>query len=1158
MDLVIAFVLGGLAVVLFRGVWRMLARKGAPARDAADDSAAEDSAGGTDSEADEERGGDVASEVGQPHALRRQLYSIASDLDDYFEQTAQPGDLLGHPDFVRGVGLLSGESFSVDELLSYYTGDNQIVACLALEALARRRGSTGQVLATILEHLSSVGYWARFFALRTLDLRVSEPILMPVLSRLDKSWVGRFPAYMLKNFVEARAEKEPAPTLDRLRLCVSDEQLEFLEEYLRELGAKPVAALHREIVEWRRTHADRTLLRSVGKLWEGSGDAEHEVVVEHDSLVRAVSEVESSLHKAPRRSILLVADVGAGKTSVLRFLARRLNDKGWLVFEAGATELMAGQIYIGELEKRVKELIEHIGGERKVLWVVPDLQNLLWAGRHRYSPTGLLDLLLPSLECGDVVMAAEAPPESYEVLTRNIPRIRSAFDAYRVEPLDDEATLDLAREWSRRVGSRRGMPSSREPISEDLLREAFQLARQYLGNQAAPGNLLGLLQRTVQRLSAVVPAGDLRVSAGDVLATLAGLTGLPYSILDDRERLDLANLRDFFQRRVLGQPEAVDCLVERVAMIKAGLTDPTRPQGVFLFAGPTGTGKTEIAKALTEFLFGSDSKMVRLDMSEYNTRDSMRGILGDDEAHSQGTALVHQIRQQPFAVILLDEFEKAEASIWDLFLQIFDDGRLTDKRGNTSDFRHSIIIMTTNLGGDVTERAGMGFSRDGELELPQTVAKAIGQVFRKEFINRIDRVVAFRPLDRSTMREILYRELDLILKRRGLRSRSWAVEWEDSAIAFLLERGFDSNLGARPLKRAIERYLLSPLAITIVNHQFPDGDQFLFVRSDGQKIIVEFIDPDAPEAPEDAESPSKEVVATESQRELSLREIARDARGFPGELEFLRRRYAELESYVGAEAWRSKKEAYLGQMAASGFWESPDRYAVLGQAEYMDRIEVGLSTAGSLIRRLSEASTGGRTNFSRDLMRRLAHQIYLLDEALSGLKEGRPRDAFILLRSGRDAETDFASVDEFARKLAGMYRGWASKRRMDLQILEEESGNEKDPYSILMAISGYAAYTILEAESGLHVFEVPGERRQVERYRVRVRVVPQPDTPAGHGRRDLLRQALEELRGSRDEPGTVVRHYRDAPSPLVRDSVRQWRTGKLNRVLEGEFDLMGH
>src|SRR4030095_411765 len=212
-------------------------------------------------------------------------------------------------------------------------------------------------------------------------------------------------------------------------------------------------------------------------------------------------------------------------------------------------------------------------------------------------------------------------------------------------------------------------------------------------------------------------------------------------------------------------------------------------------------------------------------------------------------ALVDHVRKQPFSAVLLDEFEKEHEKIWDVFLQVFDDGRLTDRRGNTVDFRHTIIILTSNLGGVIPSGLSLGFSKDHEGFRPATVGRAVGKTFRKEFLNRIDRMVVFRPLSREVMRQILQKELALAFQRRGLRTRNWAVEWDESAVEFLLSKGFTEDLGARPLKRAIDRYLLSPLATTIVNRQVPEGDQFLFVTALGDQLRGGFVGPAAAAAP---------------------------------------------------------------------------------------------------------------------------------------------------------------------------------------------------------------------------------------------------------------------------------------------------------------------
>lgn len=1096
------------------------------------------------------------------------VYVVARAMDDFFNDTTHPRELLGHEGFRRGVELSSGAEATAHVLLARAAEGNALVACISLEALARHEGDDEEVVEGVLRDINAYFYWPRFFALRALAAHAGRrDILAPLLARLNSTWREPMPLQALREFVAERVAagdtvtpRDLADEADALKLD-SDQWAEVCAT-LDAIAAQLPAGARSELSQWQGSRQTAEFVKSIGRVWEDEG---REVFI-LDAVAAQVSELEAAIKREPARSVLLVGESGAGKTALVRALASRLRADGWLVFEAAPAEVLAGQSYIGQIEERIRAIVQQLTGKR-VLWVMPNFHEALWAGRHRYSPTGVLDLLLPHIESGAVRLIGEVPARAYEQLVRLRPRLRTAMQTCRVAPLSDVETLELGRRWAERratvesaaVGTS-GLPPR---ASERTLSEALQLAKQYLDEKAPPGNLLLLLEATDRRLLAEGRAAG-EVKLDDLLVTLSQLTGLPVQILDEREGLDLAELRAFFERRVLGQPEAVDCLVERVAMIKAGLTDPTRPQGVFLFVGPTGTGKTEIAKTLADFLFGSPERMIRLDMSELQTWESQGRILGESDETSDSAALVNLIRKQPFSVILLDEFEKAHPSIWDLFLQVFDDGRLTDRRGNTADFRHSVIIMTSNLGATLPHGASVGFSQEQAQFAAGSVERAVGRAFRREFVNRIDRVVVFRPLGRGVMRDLLRKELNDVLTRRGLRTRQWAVEWDESAVEFLLEKGFTADLGARPLKRAVERYLLSPLALTIVNHQFPEGDQFLFVSSspDAQSLDVQFVDPDADAQVEaEVEEVDEPFFDEEAARELRLESVALDPKGTPEELRFLQEQYDEVAAQVDADGWRERKAAALSEMQSGDFWSAPERFSVLGAVEYMDRIEAGLDTAGSLLARLR----GNRKRLPSDLVARLAEQLYLLDSACRGMAEGQPRDAFLLVTAGREPGADRARSDDFARTLARMYRRWAERRRMRLELLEEHDGPASngaahDEYRALFAVSGYAAYTILRHEAGLHVFETPqDEKSSFKRATASVRIIGQPEEPPGRGGREALReQAARALSAEAHAPQTqVVRRYREEPSPLVRDSARGWRTGRLERVLDGDFDLMG-
>ena len=435
-------------------------------------------------------------------------------------------------------------------------------------------------------------------------------------------------------------------------------------------------------------------------------------------------------------------------------------------------------------------------------------------------------------------------------------------------------------------------------------------------------------------------------------------------------------------------------------------------------------------------------------MSEYQTPESLERLLGDAAKGDEAAALIASVRKQPFSVLLLDEFEKAHTNIWDVFLQVFDDGRLTDRNGRTADLRHCVIILTSNLGSAIPRGPGLGFGgRSGAFDAA-TVVKSVERSFRPEFLNRLDRVVVFRPLGREIMRSLLENELTAVLRRRGFRMQPWAVEWDEAAVDFLIEQGFSAELGARPLKRAVEQHLLTRIATAIVERQFPAGDQFLFITArDGTGLDVAFVDPDADETP-----PAASPAAG-----LTLAGVALEPQGSEAEAAYLR---AELDSLEeGVASWETRKEDMLARTRDHTFWQAEERFAVLGLIEYLDRLGAATATARRLAARLA-----GRDAHSRELVQLLARRLHVLAAALAGLEAGDPSDATVTVRAGH--ADDAEACAQFVQELAAMYVGWADTRGMRIR-----RGGDTD--KVVLEVSGLGAYTLLRPETGLHVLELP-------------------------------------------------------------------------------------
>ncbi len=1072
--------------------------------------------------------GDAA--AGLTQSLIAELSELAKNLTQMADDSAHPTDLLANTDFQRAVAIFSEKPCSVEQASNYALGANWILCCAAYEALSRR-GGAGDLVEKALNAIQNSGPWPLFFLLKFIDAQATAPVAGRVVTSAQYWWRTNMPVVeAIGKYLENRIAANEVIDIATAFSALETDDKEAVREFAKLLPDAVMTTINSAIDEHENQAVDEKYLRSVGEIL---GKKQFDgPVFETRQIAELLRDVRDEATSGAPKSILVVGPAGVGKTSLRRLIAKQLLDTGWKVFKTSGPGLIADKAYIGEIEGQIRKLVANASVVKRMALYVDRIAEFSEFGRSSKNDNSILDQLWPSLESRTMFMISEITPSGLQVMVRRYPSLQTVFKVVNMYAAEESEAHKLSCDLLDYLCGDIGAKQRAEVVSESM-----QLSLQYLSHKSLPGSVLSLLELAVARSRR---EGKRVPNREQVLGALSQISGLPREVLDDQQQLDIDGVRQAFRRKVIGQDAAIDCLVERIAMLKAGLTDPDRPVGVFLFAGPTGTGKTEIAKTLAEILFGSPEQMIRLDMSEYQDRDSVWRLLGREENELTSGSLIARIRQQPFSVVLLDEFEKAHQKVWDLFLQVFDDGRLSDTKGDAADFRHSIIILTSNLGATISNEAGVGFTSTKGAFSSDDVMRTVNRTFRREFVNRLDQVVVFNPLGRNVMRAILQKELKLALRRRGLRTKQWAVEWEDSAVEFLLDEGFTPDLGARPLRRAIEKHLLAPLSMTMVQNKAPGGEQFLFIRSNGESLQVEFIDPDAePEVGGDKES-SEQCSPTD----LGLTQLLQSTSVPNGAVDYLLGEMSAVQDRVAGKEWVDSKSNLIAELNEAGFWERTDRHAVLDRIELADRLDAASSILASLAERLR--GSGATTK----LVRSIANRLYVLREGMVDLDEKRATQAVIGVRLVTEDRT-LDGAENFRDSLIEMYQNWARQRGMRLSKLPTSNSR----YEALFLISGFGSYGILQAESGLHVYEMPTDGSKFDRVRARVQVAPVP-TDSAEKRSDIKDDATGLLDADNGKKVLIVRRYRKEPSPLVRDSARGWRTGRLDLVLAGNFDVL--
>ena len=503
-------------------------------------------------------------------------------------------------------------------------------------------------------------------------------------------------------------------------------------------------------------------------------------------------------------SVLLVGPSGVGKTAAVYELVRQRRELGVPATQFWATSgarLVSGMSGFGMWQQRCAELCREVVGQQTILYL-GNLVELMEVGKYEGNTQGVGRFLAPHIACGEIVALAECTREQVSTIEQEAPQLLGAFTQIQLDPPDQTRCRRILRNCANAQ-----VQAGHAAISDEALDELDRLHRRYATYSAEPGRAIQFLDRLL-----LDHREDGVVQPHHVTKAFSRGTGLPDFLLDDSMTLDLENTRQWFHERIVGQPEAIDVIVDLLAVVKQRLNRPGRPIASLLFIGPTGVGKTEMAKTLAQFLFGQRSRMIRFDMSEYADPVSVAELIGG-QVGSEGL-LTAKVREQPFSVLLLDEFEKAHPAFFDLLLQVLGEGRLTDASGRLANFCNCVVIMTSNLGAASFQKGPMGFMKSRTLakEAKEHFVEEVRSHLRPELFNRIDRIVPFEPLSFQTVSRIAARELQKIHHRDGILLRSIDLDIPGAVVKYLVGKGYDPLYGARPLQRAIEREFLVPLA----------------------------------------------------------------------------------------------------------------------------------------------------------------------------------------------------------------------------------------------------------------------------------------------------------------------------------------------------------
>jgi len=630
----------------------------------------------------------------------------------------------------------------------------------------------------------------------------------------------------------------------------------------------------------------RTLEKYSRDLTQMARDGRLDPVIGRDAEIMRVIQV---LSRRTKNNPVLIGEAGVGKTAIVEGLAQKiivsdvpenLLNKRVVALDLGA--MIAGSRFRGEFEERLKAAMEEIQrAQGEIILFIDELHTVVGAG----SAQGAMDasnMLKPALARGELQCVGATTLDEYRQYIERDAALERRFAPVFVDEPSMEETIDMLRGLRDRYEAHHSIH-----YSDAAIVAAVKLSSRYVTDRRLPDKAIDLMDEAAAKLRVALHtlppdlkelkteidkllASEEEASAArdyeraqiskaerlrletefnalrdawrgeqrldeivddrDVAEVIASWTGIPISQMLETEAEKLLHMEERLHERIVGQERAIAALADAIRRSRSGLSDPRRPIGSFIFLGSSGVGKTELAKALAEFLFDDEEALIRVDMSEYREQHTVSRLFGAPPGYvgyEQGGQLTEQVRRRPYSVVLFDEIEKAHPDIWNALLQLLDDGRLTDGQGRVVNFRNAVIVMTSNVGTSFVKRSGaLGFAgmAAAEREDHKRIEDALKQTFRPEFINRIDEIIIFEPLSEEDVVEIVKLQVKDVQARLAEQG-NLSIELTEPAQRWLAQQGFDKDFGARPLKRAIQRYVESPLSIRLLKGEFKTGDR---------------------------------------------------------------------------------------------------------------------------------------------------------------------------------------------------------------------------------------------------------------------------------------------------------------------------------------------